>query len=253
MWTTVAYYRIVPSSEEMVYLDPVFDDHVRVEAPNIIVPDELPYLAGVLVERGTAVFNDDRAQVESPSLRRTLLRDVSSQYVLGPSDKYLGWDNMFFNPIPLDPREPLRVKANNTGAGSNAVAAYVFLSDGPQSPVGGEIYTVLALTEGDVLSATWSTLKLNFSQVLPAGRYQLVGAKVIYSQGGVYRFVFVGQAWRPGGLVSYGFSTIEPDLFRRGTLGVWGEFTHDQPPALQIFSVTGGAGVIAYLDLIKVE
>jgi len=253
MWTTVAYYRVVPTVEEMVYLTPVFDDHVRVEDPNIIVPDELPYLAGVLVERGTAILLDDRAQVESPSLRRTLLRDVTAQYLIGPFDKYIGWDNMFFNPIPLDPREPLRVKANNTDTASKAVCAYVFLADGPQSSVGGEIYTVLATTEGIVDAGVWSTLKLNFTQVLPAGRYQLVGAKVIYSQGGVYRFVFVGQAWRPGGIVSYGFSTIEPDTFRRGTLGVWGEFTHDQPPALQIFSTMGGAGVIAYLDLIKVE
>jgi len=65
----------------------------------------------------------------------------------------------------------------------------------------------------------------------------------------VFRLLFQGSPWRPGGVVVNDEADIGNDLQRQGGMGVWGEFDSRTTPQIEILGVTDSAQVV-YLDLI---
>lgn len=247
MFTLVAYRSTGMTGGNWEYVPPLQDQHVRVEGNNIIVPPDVANLCGVAaIGAGLAA-----CRLESPSLRRTVLYDVVPFIAAGtPEDGDLIVD-CFYNPIPLDPTEPLRFVGFNGAGSTDPVYGLVWLGDGPQAPAGGSIYTVACDDVALEGTGLWESHNLNFSQVLPAGSYQVVGGYVSGEGLVAWRLIFVGQAWRPGAVGVASPSRRLHPVFRRGGLGVWGEFTHDQPPVLEVIGVEGVPCHI-YLDLVKV-
>lgn len=247
MFTMLAYRGTPTAGGDFEYLTPIPDQHLRVEGYNCIVPLDLPNFLGAFV------IGDDvaRARVESPSLRRTLLYDITPVSNVIPPVANDYFPKLFDAPIPLEPSEPMRVLGLSTETTPSAINAFVWLGDGPQvgSPV--ESYTVACEEVSTSTFYEWESNPLFFEQTLPAGRYQLVGARVEGASVLAARFIFVGQAWRPGVIGLADHTGYEWERFRRGGLGVWGEFTHDQPPVLESFSRASGT-VRVYLDLVKV-
>jgi len=70
----------------------------------------------------------------------------------------------------------------------------------------------------------------------------------------LFRFVPIGEAFRPGGLGSnlLGIKTI--DLQRNGGMGVWCEFDQITPPSVDFLKgiAAGADDPVLHLDLIKV-
>ena len=68
----------------------------------------------------------------------------------------------------------------------------------------------------------------------------------------LFRFIFVEQWERPGGVSARVVTDHDMDLFRKGNLGVWGEFDQRSLPRLEVLNVETVANPSVYLDLIKV-
>lgn len=248
MFTLVGYTANVETNNQLTYITPLADQHVRVEGNNIIVPSAFSNLASVYA-LGASITG---ARVESPSLRRVLLRDVAV-YDKATVPVYVpSLEDMFTNPMGLDPTEPLRFLAREDAAGASRLTGLIWLADGPLTPVGGDIYTVRATAAGVNAPYVWTNVPLDIDQTIPAGTYQVVGLAAYTDNVIAARLVFVGESQRPGCLGAASPAGGPTTLFRRGNLGIWGEFEHSQPPTVDVLT----AGVVSafefYLDLVKV-
>lgn len=249
MFTTIAYSEEQDTGGNLAYVAAVPDQHVRVEGDNIVVPSGMGYLLGVFAS-GVSIT---RARIESPSLRRTLLLDVPMLRRGGvTSSTPHALNEFFYNPLPLEEFEILRALVAEDESGPERETVLVWIGDGPQSPVTGEIYTVEASANETLTPYEWSSVSINMVQTLPAGRYQLVGLQAMSSGLIAARVIFVGLSWRPGCIGVSGYGRWTHSLFRRGALGVWGEFTHDQPPVIEFLSSSADTTEYVWLDLIKV-
>jgi len=92
-------------------------------------------------------------------------------------------------------------------------------------------------------------------QQLPMGTYAVVGARVVnLTESGLFRLIFTGYDWRPGGVLTHSVLLHEPELFRGGRLGVWGTFDWMHLPRIEILSILAApvANPDVYLDLIQI-
>lgn len=248
MFTLVAYSESQDTGGNLTYVAALADQHVRVEGDNIVVPSDMPNLAAVFALGATI----SGARIESPSLRRTLLFDVNPLNIAAEPASPSALVNLFYNPIPLDAYEPIRALVSEGAAGAERETVLLWLADGPQSPVTGEIYTVECTSSTTLTANVWTNGALTIGQTLPAGTYQVVGMRAISAGLIAARLVFVGGTWRPGCIGYDAESDLENPIFRRGALGVWGEFTHDQPPTVDFLSISADTSETVWLDLIKV-
>lgn len=249
MFTLVGFSESQDTAGALTYVAALQDQHVRVEGDNVIVPSALANLAGAYALGPTLL----QAQVETPSLRRTLLLDLPVFEVGAlPADHTKIFD-LFYNPLPLDPTEPLRFRVAEGAAGAEREYGLVWLTDGKLAPVGGEIFTVRGTLSGTAVANAWTNLALTIGQTIPAGDYQVVGFSAHSANMIAARLVFVGGAARPGVLGAASEDFIFNPLFRRGGLGVWGEFEHSQPPTVDVLCSAADSSFVVYLDLLKVK
>lgn len=246
MFTLVGYSETYTGAATLDQVTPIADAHVRVEGNNIIVPPGMANLLGVY-GLGSVLT---QVRIDTPSLRRMLLLDVEPFDTNAEPASIPPLFNMFYSPIALDEAEPMRFLASASGAGT--VTGLVWLGDGAQSPVTGEIFTARATASVSCTTGAWTNGALTFDQTLPAGRYQCVGMRAYGAGLAAARLVFVGQSWRPGCIGFDGYGDIDHPIFRRGAAGIWGEFTHDQPPTVDFLAVASTSSEVVYLDLIKV-
>jgi len=248
MFTLVGYHFYGSTGGVLTYAPALADQHVRVEGNNVVVPGGMANLLGAFAAGATI----SRAQVESPALRRTILLDLGPlNEAAEPLDPTPYFD-AFYNPIPLDEYEPLRMLVAGEESSAEDKVGLIWLGDGPQSPATGEMYTVRCTSSTTLTEYTWTNGALTISQTLPAGRYQVVGMRAESTGLIAARLVFVGGTWRPGCLGYDAGYDVGPSIFRRGALGVWGEFSHDQPPTVDFLSRSADTDEVVWLDLIKV-
>lgn len=198
------------------------------------------------------------ARLISPSLRR-----VSSLY-LSPIVNDLGFYGAYTTrrfdwrgdcPISLDTNEALNAYMTCADAGATYGTVGAWLADAPTPPVKGEIWTVYAYNDTLLpVVQTWQNAELTWEDDLPVGRYQIVGARCWMAYGGLFRFVFIGEAARPGGVCSHDQNLQEDPVQRLGNMGVWGEFDSTLPPSLDVCTQydVPEAGVYLRIDLIKI-
>lgn len=249
MYTLVAFSESQDTGGVLSYVAALADQHVRIEGDNVVVPAGMSYLLGAYAI-GTSIT---RARVEAPSLRRTLLLDLPEvdRGVTTPSSPQTLFD-AFYNPLPLDEFEPIRALVAEDATGAERETVLLWLGDGAQSPVSGDIYTVQATSQTTLVPYAWTNGALTLGQTLPSGRYQVVGFRAQSSGLIAARLVFVGGTWRPGVLGTTAVNQKASPLFRRGACGVLGEFAHDQPPTVDFLSSSADVAETVHLDLIKV-
>lgn len=199
------------------------------------------------------------ARVVSPSLR------AKSSIYISPLVNDLGdygqfttrdFDDRHDCAMPIVSGEALNAYVTDTeiSATENDVVG-VWLADAPIVPVKGAIWTVRATAAAIVgVEKSWVNGEMAWTPDLPMGRYQVVGARCYIGSGGLYRFVFIGESHRPGGICVHEQHLQEEQAFRVGNLGVWGEFDSVTPPSLDILPrlVAGTTGAYLMIDLIKI-
>ena len=254
MWTVGAFNEsrasAVTTLDELNYVD---DDHIRGSGEDLYVP-ALNRLFGVYATHVKSPFGyPTGCRIASPVLRRLWPLDIAR--LAGPSGA-LGDANIEMfpgNPIALETSEALNALMTNGAEAGAYCYVGVFFSDGPIAPFAGDIRTIKATSTLAGTPNAWTSGPLALAQDLPVGRYQLVGARVIgWEVSGLYRFIFIGYTWRPGGILHWRERYSDFTWFRRGKLGVWGEFAHDQPPRLEVISPDTASNPDVYLDVIKV-
>lgn len=243
-----AYYESIDAAGALTELAAVNDPVVFTSGDDIRVPAEVPFLIGeaAAIEATSAT----RVQVTSPSLRRVADVDIS------PFDTGLVIDNGHkvsmhpMNPIALRGGESLNLLHQNNPAGATDQYGLVWLGDGPQAPVNGDIFTVRATMSVTAVLGSWVNGSLTFDQDLPVGQYDVVGMRCVEATTVAARLVFPGGAFRPGVHGSGAETSIDNWYHRQGRSGVWGTFETNTPPTVDILAAAGAITPVIYLDLI---
>lgn len=238
------------------------DEHVTVSGDDITVP-ELDQVIAIQALSETLA----RLRLNTPSLRKMWLPEFSEflEDSLLPTlqavdeagsatfevTKGLGFIDLTQNPFQLKRSEKLNVEIIN-GASERGYII-VWLADGIQAIERGQIFTIRATNTDTLVADTWTNGALVLDDTLPAGRYGLVGMSAQSATLIAARCVFVGGSWRPGCLGKTAFSDSRPDIFRRGKLGIWGTFNHDQQPTIDFLARAGDSSQIVHLDLIQLS
>jgi len=247
-FTIVAFSESIDAGGALTNVAGVTDDTHRVSGDFIYV-GSLNNIIGVVAFTGST---GSRAQLQAPSLRRNVLLDISPvvQGLAGADQDQI---HLFpASPLPLATNEGLEALSLADPAAAEQVSVVVFLYDGAIAPVSGEIYTVRATASITASTGDWVSGNLTFGQTLPVGRYQLVGARVEGANLVAARFIFVGEVQRAGVIPVADAADREHPLFRKGGLGVWGEFDSTTPPSLEILASGSNTSQVVYLDLIKI-
>lgn len=248
-FTMIGWRASVNTGGALTEIAALADQHVRVEGNNIIVPRGMNNLVFAFHTAATATL----AQLASPTLRRTVLLDIAPINVAAEPLSPPAIMPLFNSPIVLDEDEALRALVAGGESTAENKIVLALLSDGDISPVTGEIFTVRATGSTTLTANAWTNVALTFSQTLPAGRYAVVGMRPESSGCVAARLVFVGGVWRPGAIGTDSVADIQPDMFRHGRLGIWGEFEHTQPPTVDFLSVSADSSETVYLDIVKIS
>jgi len=249
MHNVIAWSQLIDEGGQLVNLDAVTEQITNTEGKYIYVPPSSPNLIGFGVLLGST---GERARIVSPSIRALFPIDVSPVYrgLYGIDYHVI---HLFPDaPIPLMPNEGLEALslANPDSEEQHTVVA--LLAPGALTPVKGNVFTIRATASINAQVGKWSSGEISLGQTLPSGRYQLVGARVEGNNLVAFRFILSGSTHRPGFFAVKSSDDPDHPLARRGGLGVWGEFDHFTPPALEVLASGPNTSQVVYLDLIKV-
>lgn len=248
MFHLCAYSESQDTSGVLTNVAAIADPSMTVSGDNIQVPNYASNLMGVYAI-GTTIT---RAQLQSPSLRRLVNKEIFPVRANATADDDQRLDMFQDNPYQLDVSEQLQALVAEGAAGAERETVLVWLSDGPIAPVGGDIVTVRVTAAQTLATYQWTNAALTFDQVLPVGRYAIVGAEFISAGLLAFRFLFQGSTPRPGYLGGQTVGYIARGPARYGKLGEWGEFESTTPPTIDFLSSSADTSETGVLDLIKV-
>lgn len=215
------------------------EPHVTVTGDDITVPSLNKIVAAAVLADITAAA---QARFRSPSLiargHEEYIQPLNNGLTFIDPPRVADYRR---NPIELTPVEALGVEVNDNPAAAVQRYAGVWLADGPIEPVAGQMQTIRATSAISQVVTGWTNGALTFPTALKAGRYQLVGARCVAANGVFGRFVFPGGNWRPGIPVCTTSQVLDNPMFRRGQMGVFGEFAHSSPPTVDMLGVTNTA------------
>lgn len=249
MFHLAAYSESQDTGGVLVPCAALADPSMTVGGDNIQIPDYASMLMGAM---GIGA-NINRAQLQSPSLRRTVNYEIfplnANAEPLTPQAIAMFGEG----PIQLDAGEQMQAYVAEGAAGAEQETVLVWLSDGPIQPIAGDIYSVRVTAAATLAAYGWTNAALTFDQVLPVGRYAIVGAAFLSTGLLAFRFLFQGQTPRPGGV---GFDTFSegPQFGQRfGGWGSWGEFDSTTPPTVDFLSISADTSETGVLDLVRVS
>jgi hypothetical protein len=216
------YFQSIDPASVFTNLPAIPDQALRTNVNDIIVPNDVPNIVGQ-----AALINDAslvRAQFSSPSLRAMLNLDVEpivQGKVFGSlPDAFIHGDS----PIPLKPGENLNFGVLSDPAAAALHYGLVWLSDGAIKPVTGPMYTVRFTTAAVLAAGSWVLGVPTLLQSLPVGRYNVTGLRARGTNLLAARFVFPGQAWRPGVPAVNAIGNYDGLWSRYGAMGIMGQF-----------------------------
>lgn len=250
MFTTVAFSDSLDPAGVFVNVPAVPDPHIKT-AGNFLYISDFNHLVGAAFMGLTAT--PAHARLLSPSIRRI------NPYYITPNIHtiYSALDVLrAFHPeapIVLDVGEGLECETDGNPAAAGQQTATVFLAPGGLTPVEGDIRTVrFTITVAGVIES-WEFSEITLIDDLPVGNYDIVGARVEADEGIAFRFVPVGAAHRPGGMIVADDIVVEPWYQRWGRLGVWASFGSVQLPGVEVLfsAAEASATYQCYMDVIK--
>ena len=277
MFRTLVFYESVAAAANVLLhnVAGLPDQHVTVQGDNIIVPDDTPNLMAIYAHGGGGLAADiafmTQGRLEAPSLKPYL--DVAAftafnallaaQLPVSPTpiNNYIG------KGINLVPGENIQYTAAEDAAGEAAAdgsteLAAVFLGDGNYglgSLANLPTETVRFVGQAAAVADVWQASAMVFDQALKAGTYAVIGMRFTSPSAVLARLIFSNQGARPGCLgyvtpVTPATTPIENPMFRNGNLGIWGTFSHNNPPQLELIchAADAAATQIGYLDVVRI-
>jgi len=261
MFTTIAYsMQRVGATAALTVVTPVPDQHITIANNSFIVPPTMNKLLGACAVYGTglasAVPGAFLAQLQAPSLRRIFQQEINRVADTFTHEIHQEHIQLFpDSPLPLEGGEGLQAWSAHPALALGETAVYVWLCDSPSKPISGEVRTIRYTSVCAPATRVWTLGQLAATQEIPQGVYAVVGARVMnLTEFGLFRLIFTGYDWRPGGLICHDPSAQDILYQRDGFLGEWGRFDWRDLPRIEICSVLAApvANPRVDLDLIKV-
>lgn len=223
------------------------DQAINTSGNDLIVPDDLPLLIATYV-LGPSLT---RAQVTSPSMRRSWTQELLQiDLSATPTDQLLVAYHIA-NPIVLDTDEQLNALMSEGAAGASRGTVLVWLADTPPNEIiGQDIRTIRFTSTTAAVANVWSNIAIAFNDTLPAGRYSIVGAMLQSANMQAFRIVPRGAAFRPGAIGITALSQRHNEMFRHGNMGEWGQFDHNVPPTIDVLCNGADASFTGVMDLV---
>lgn len=248
---SLASFCSAPSGTVMEAVDPVLDDIFSTYGEDLTIGSFNKIIG--LSAYGHSIGN---AYVISPSLRRFARIYIAPMVseAGGIDYQYQTFDDRHEVPVTLDQGEKLNAQMEVAELHADWYDLIgVWLADGPITPVKGEVHTVY-MTDTDLVCTigTWVSGEVAITPDLPAGKYQIVGARAWTAYNCLARFIFREETNRPGFLTCNDKFFHADPVFRHGRLGVWGTFDPNMPPKIEVCSSRAGTGIYARVDLIKI-
>lgn len=249
MFHLAAFEQSVDPAAALIAINGIREEQFQVNGVDYRVKAGLENVLGA-----ACTINDasaTRAQIQSPSLR--MLANIDVEPIIAA---------LVFGSLPLSgfrPDKPIPLVADenvNFAVQSDPAAAaihrgLVWFGDGAQAPVNGSFFTIRATSAVTLATGTWVNGNLVFGQVLPSGRYQVIGFRARGANLVAARLVFPEQVPRPGTLAVNAIGNLSDEVFRAGNAGVWGEFDQTVPPTVDCLGTVDAAQTYL-IDLVKV-
>jgi len=246
-----AFTASIPNTAADQQLLAIADGLIPTRDNALVVPPDLPRVIATMFYG----VNMTVAKLKPASLRRFgdywVLPVANAIGGSGAISPYLDLSDSPISgpPLLLDPQEELPAYAQQSSAGAQQAYAAVIFGETGSKKHSGKFFTVRATGTATLVANSWSTVTPVMDTGLPAGRYNLVGARVRSAGCLFFRFVIVQQFHRPGGFGFQDASSFEPVGQRLGGWGVWGNFDHLSIPNVEIISTSADTSETIYMDL----
>lgn len=156
------------------------------------------------------------------------------------------------NPLIANGLEELQVLVFQGGGGAEVVYALAALQKGIVTPApSGDIYTMRGTGTTTVTAKAWSQVAMTWQDTLPSGNYQVVGLSGVSTTGVAGRLIFDNQVERPGGLLFASDGLVPPSQFVMGGLGLWGMFTANRMPNVEVLCNAADTAQEIFIDFIR--
>lgn len=163
-------------------------------------------------------------------------------------------------PVRLPKYEAIVAEANNTAGGAQETSIHIAIAPPGWTknlPQGEQRLILRATASATTGTQTWGSVgSLTFDENLKSGWYSVVGAQCFEAGSLLFRLVFskpfmnAGRKMRPGGICLQAAENM-PYYEQLGGFGEWGRFHSTEPPQLQVFDITTGAGSqVVWLDVV---
>lgn len=195
-----------------------------------------------------------RAKIQTPKLRALAnpqIRPVERSATVPNRPLLCDFKDSPIQLAPIDETQAL--VSNNLGAATEREFVLLWASDGNFVYPRGPVTTIRATTVVVTVANVWSAAALVFDQVLPAGRYSVVGFQGFGTGILAARLLFPTQVFRPGALMVPSAGLFSGDQFRLGYYGEYGQFESVAQPTVEIMSIAAVTNPEFYLDLVKVR
>ena len=195
----------------------------------------------------------NRARFITPTFRqittpwiRPVNTDIVPANVVGAADYRA-------NPLMFRALEEIQLEGMQTTGGAAVVVGIAAVSKEPIVPAPqGDIYTLRGTGATTVTAGAWSLITVTWQDTLPAGRYALVGGTFIGATAIAGRCILEEQVDRPGWLGNAAADNVGSTIGLKGGLGVWGQFTGNRFPNVEMLCNAADTAQEIYLDLIKI-
>jgi len=192
------------------------------------------------------------ARVSSPSLvrrGRPLLRPWTLSSTPG-NDPNMAV--LLDRPTLIPKAEKFTLEAQASGTSVHGVL-FVLKEPLRQVPAKGDFLTLSGNSSASSTANQWTEVSVNWDETLPNGKYAVIGSECHSTDAVAHRWIFDSQQLRPGGLSTTSGGERTHSLFYDGKLGVWGEFTAQVPPRLEVFTTGISSDHTVYLQVVRVD
>lgn len=254
MFHASAYMTSTAAIAGLSKIPAVVDGYLDVTDGGIVFPDPVKLITWHGF-RATADGRRFQLQCEAwrangfPSLVPSI--DQNSVGTLNVIKPFINPPAMFNIPSGL----PVYAFYDNPGNAFNT-ALVLFTGDNNRNFANGNITTLQFTGTISGQASLWSRGQMVPEQTLPAGRYQVVGMDIFsVNQNSIAcRLRFNNQLTSPGVPSLTSVTATFRDDFRYGRMGIFGEFEHNQIPAIEALIIaTGNAIELVNLDVIKIR
>lgn len=244
----LAYTSSVAAGSNLVDNPALADQVLNISGNDFFVPEEMPNIYGLYCMG----LNLTRAQMISPSMRRIFNEELGmlDAGAAIPSTSFKPWLYFPEEMIPLEPDELLKNQVVHSNVGAQRITSLVWLADvAPQQVSMIDSHSVRVTSTTAAVANAWSLLPLTFDQSLPAGQWELLGARLRSTNLQAFRFAFRGGGWRPGFIGSAAVGDYIDIRQHRGRMGVLGTFRHNLPPQIEVLCNGADASFAGELQL----